>query len=147
MIPGFLALIFLAMLGNAFFSGMETGLISINRLKLRHLAEEGVPWAVTLQNLLEKPAALLGTTLLGTNFCMTVSSVLAASLGQKLHEASGETLAGMVMAVLVLVFCEFIPKSWFRAQPLVRCPPFVPLFSAIQKLIRPLVRLVIGITD
>ncbi len=147
MIVGFLILILLAMTGNAFFSGFETGLISINRLKLRHLAEEGVPWAVTLQNLLEQPAALLGTTLLGTNFCMTVASVLAASLGAKIHPVSGETIAGAFMAIAVLLFCEFLPKSWFRAQPLVRCPPFVPLFAVLQRVVRPLVQLVIGVTD
>jgi putative hemolysin len=147
MIPGYLVLIFLAMLGHAFFSGMETGLISINRLRLRHLAEEGLPWAVRLQSLIEQPAALLGTTLLGTNFFMTVASVLAAAIGQRLHEASGETIAGALMAILVLLFCEFIPKSWFRAQPLGRCPPLLPLFLAAQRLLRPFVRLVIGVTD
>ena len=69
------------LLGSWFFSGIETGLISINRLRLRHFVRRRVPGADILQRFLLHPDDLLGTTLVGNNIVNTVLSVMAVSLG------------------------------------------------------------------
>ena len=71
------------LLGTAFFAGIETGVISINRMRLRHKVEQGEASARIIERFLEHPDRLLGTTLVGTNLCMVVASILAASLGER----------------------------------------------------------------
>ena len=72
----------LALLGlglSALFSGIETGIISIRRLRLRHREKEGRKEARILRQFLDQPDRLLGTTLVGTNLCVVAASVLTAS--------------------------------------------------------------------
>ena len=106
-----LYLIVLCLVGNAFFAGIETGLTSVNRLKLRPLVEDGQDWAIRIQSFMDNPSRMLGTTLLGTNVCMIVGSILAASVGHAMIPRFGEFLAGAAMTAVVLVFCEYSPKA------------------------------------
>lgn len=120
--------ILLCMIGAAFFAGIETGVISIHRMRLRHLAERGDRAARILERFLEKPDILLGTTLVGTNLCVIVSSIVAASLGAAVIPTYGEAIMGALTTLLILVFSEYIPKAWFQSQPLRRSRFFaVPL--------------------
>ena len=61
---------------GAFFAGMETGIISINRLRLQHLVRRQVPGAKTVRHFLTHSDLLLGTTLIGTNLLQVVSAIL-----------------------------------------------------------------------
>ncbi len=142
-----LYLILFCLIGNAFFSGIETGLISINRLKLRPHVEAGKSWAVLIQAFLDNPGRLLGTTLLGTNISMIMGSILAASVGASLLPHGGEFAAGLLMTLVVLVACEYMPKAWFRAHPIARSRHFAVALQASSKALAPLVRLVTVMTD
>lgn len=134
-------LIALCLLGSAFFEGMEVGVLSLNRMRLRHLAEQGDRAARILQNFLEQPDRLIGTTLVGSNVLIVMASVIAAGRGTQLGRW-GEALAGLLMTILVLVFAQYIPKAWFQSRPLKRCRPFaVPLrWSAL--ILRPVINLI-----
>lgn len=138
MILSDLILILICLAGAAFFAGIETGVISLNRMRVRHLAEKGDKAARILQNFLEQPDRLLGTTLVGTNLFIVMASVIAADRGSKFGHW-GEAVSGAAMTLLALVFAEYLPKAWFQSHPLKRCRPFaVPLrWSAI--LLRPLI--------
>ncbi len=107
--------------GAAFFAGIETGIISIHRMRLRHLAEQGDRPARILERFLEKPDILLGTTLVGTNLCVIVASIVAASMGREIMGTGGEIAMGALTTILILIFSEYIPKAWFQSQPLRRC--------------------------
>ena len=111
--------------GEAFFSGMETGVISIRRLRLRHRLRQGDASARLLSYFLEEPDRLLGTTLVGTNLCVVVASVLWASMAARLWGVAGRTVATIALTAILLLFGEYIPKSWFRARPYVRSARFV----------------------
>lgn len=121
-----------------FFSGVETGLISINRLRLRHLVRRKVPGADTLQFFLKNPDALLGTTLVGTNIAHTVASILAVGLGTDAMGARGAWLASLLMTVVLLVFCEYFPKAWFQSCPAPRSLPFAPLLRTARLVLMPI---------
>jgi CBS domain containing-hemolysin-like protein len=140
-------LILLCLIGNAFFAGIETGMISINRLKLRPHVEEEKTWALRIQSFLDNPARLLGSTLIGTNLCMIMGSILTASLFNDLYPRWGELVSSVVMTIIVLVFCEYTPKAWFRAHPIARCRPFIGVLDALTRLLLPLIRLVSMLTD
>ena len=92
-----IVIILLCMAGAAFFAGLETGIISLNRMRLRHLAEKGDRAARILQNFTEQPDRLLGTTLVGTNLFIVMASVISADRGAKLG-VWGEALTGVAMA-------------------------------------------------
>ena len=134
-------------LGNAFFAGIETGVISINRIRLRHHVEAEKRWAVILQGFLSHPEQLLGTTLAGTNLCMIVASILTASVGKTLLGAWGEIVCGIMLTALVLVFAEYLPKAWFQNQPMEHCRPFAGLLQLSWTILRPLSATVTKLTD
>lgn len=121
-----------------FFAGIETGLISINRLRLQHLARRGVAGASVLQFFLQRPDALLGTTLVGTNIAVTVAAVVAASLAGRAWGAPGTMLADAAVTLLVLVFCEYFSKAWFQSSPVPRTLPFAKVLQYARLALLPL---------
>ncbi len=142
-----LLFILICMVGEAFFSGMETGVISIHRMRLKHYVRQGSVQARALQGFLDNPDRLFGVTLVGTNVCVVTISVLAASFFVALFPRFGETVSAVVMTVLVLLFCEYIPKAWFHTRPFHRCRIFVrPLLTA-EAVFRPLSWLILNVTS
>ena len=142
-----LTLILICMAANAFFAGIETGAISINRVRLRHHVEENEPWAVVMDAFLRNPDRLLATTLIGTNVSMIVASVEAASLGRSLLGLWGEAAFGAALTALVLVFSEYLPKAWFQSQPMERCRPFAGVLNFSEKALRPLATAITWLTN
>lgn len=140
-------LIFACLVGAAFFAGIETGVISLPRVRLRHLVEQGDRMAAILQDFLLHPDKLLGTTLVGVNVCVTTASVLAAKLVHDLMGAWGEALASAVMTAIVLVFAEYLPKAWFQSASLRRTRAFAPLLRACYVVLLPAIRVVNGLTQ
>ena len=130
-------LLLFCLAGSAFFAGIETGVISINRLRLQHLVRRQVPGAKTIRHFLTHSDLLLGTTLIGTNLLHVVSAILAASIGQQVAGAAGTAIAGMLLLLVMLVCCEYIPKAWFQAAPARRTLPFAGLLRAAAGLLRP----------
>ena len=139
-------LVLVSMAGAAFFAGIETGVISIHRMRLRHFVRKGSPGSGILQSFLDEPDRLLGTTLVGTNVFVVVISVVSASLAVDLIGEWGEPVATAVMAVMVLVFCEYLPKAWFHSRPLERCRRFAHVLRLSELVLAPVSRLVIWIT-
>ncbi len=133
----FLLLILFFLSCYALFAGMETGIISMRRLRLRHMVAKRMPGAEFIQELLKEPDRLLGTTLVGTNLCGVAASVLATALAVRWLGAWGQPVSGLIMTVTVLVFCEFAPKSWFRAHPS-QTLRFATLLHRMGQLLKPL---------
>lgn len=111
--------IVLALLGQAFFAGSEMGLISFNRIRLRHLIEQGDSKAILIQRLLDNPQRLFGTTLVGVNVCVIIGSTVASDLVNVYvtkSETWGSVIATAIMLPLVVMFGEILPMSLFRAH-------------------------------
>ncbi len=130
--------VLLCIAGAAFYSGIETGVISIRRLRLRHRLRQGDAAAKKLAFFLEEPNRLLGTTLVGTNLCIVLASVLAASLSMQLAGPGGQVLAGLLVSGGLLIFGEYIPKAWFRAYPYIRSAKFANLLYVSWKIFYPI---------
>ncbi len=115
-------LFFLALEG--FFSGSETAIISANKTRLRILADRGDSRAKLASQMFSKPERLLGTTLVGTNISMSAGTTLArVVVAFLLMRILGEERPDLempvntiVMAPLILIFAEIIPKSICRAR-------------------------------
>lgn len=133
-----LVVILFCLLCIAFFAGIETGVISLHRMRLRHLSEQGDERARILESFLEHPDRLLGTSLTGVNLGTVAASVMAASLGHDLLGSLGEVIMGITITIVVLVFCEYLPKAWFQSEPTKRCRQFAFLLRGTSVLLRPL---------
>ena len=98
-------LIFLLVL-SAFFSGSETGLVSLNRYRLRHLASAGHRGANRASKLLERPDRLIGIILLGNNLVNIWATTLTTLLALRLFGDMGLAIAPIVLTVVILIFAE-----------------------------------------
>ncbi len=139
MSPGVsIALIVACLAGSAFFAGLETGVVAVNRLRLRHLVQHRVPGARFVEDFLREPDRLLGTTLIGTNLCHVVMTVAASSLALHLRLPAAEAVAATVTTLVLLVFGEYLPKAWFQAFPAYRTLPFARALWLASRLFQPL---------
>ena len=101
------------MLLSAFFSGSETALFAANRLKLRHLKEEGSSGAGVALRLLEQPARLLSTLLIGNTVANVAAAVVAtATMVRLLGPERGSIYAFGAITLLILLFAEITPKTF-----------------------------------
>lgn len=89
----------------------ETALMSVNKIKLRHMVDEEVPRAKLVESLIEDPNRLLGAILIGNNVVNIGASSLATVIATKLFGNSGVGIATGIMTILVLIFGEITPKS------------------------------------
>ena len=135
------------MAAAAFFSGIETGLLAINRLRLRHLVKQGIRRAKILKQYLDAPDRLLGTTLAGTNVSIVAVSVIGAGLTAAQHWGPwGQAAESLVATFLLLAFAEYLPKAWFYSKPYERCARFAPLLATAELVLRPIAGSVIWLT-
>jgi putative hemolysin len=103
----------LLLLLSAFFSGSETALFAANRLRLRHLREEGHRGARVALALLDQPGRLLSTLLIGNNISNTGLAVVAtATLVRWLGRERGSVYAFVAVTVLLLLVGEITPKTF-----------------------------------
>ncbi|MDT8441642.1 MAG: CNNM domain-containing protein [Desulfuromonadales bacterium] len=102
---------------SAFFSGSETALMAIDRLRVRYLAEKGRPGASRLEALLEKPESLLSAILIGNNLVNIMVSVFATALFIELFSGRGELMTILILTPILLIFAEILPKTLAANYP------------------------------
>jgi putative hemolysin len=105
-----LILVSLGILLEAFFSGSEIGMVSVNRIKMKQLAEDGNSAARSIIKLLENPERLFTTTSLGTNLAMVSSTAIFTAFMVTHFGDSGEWMAMLVISPLIFFVGEIIPK-------------------------------------
>lgn len=91
----------------------ETALMSLSKIRIRHMVDEKVKGSKLVEKLIEDPNKLLGAILIGNNIVNIGASSLATSLALKLFGGSDKavTIVTLVMTVLILIFGEITPKS------------------------------------
>ncbi|MEN8170061.1 MAG: HlyC/CorC family transporter [Pseudomonadota bacterium] len=136
-----LGLIFFLILVSAFFSGSETGLISLNRYRLRHLAKDGHAGARRAHQLLKRPDRLIGLILLGNNFVNILASAIATLLAVRLYGEDGVWVATALLTVVVLIFAEITPKTLAAIRPERFAFPATAILKPLAWLLSPLVLL------
>ncbi|UUD63329.1 HlyC/CorC family transporter [Pseudomonas seleniipraecipitans] len=127
--PGLLIGLLIFLLAcSAFFSSSETGILSLNRYRLRHMAKEGHRGAKRVSSLLSRPDRLLGTILIGNNFVNILASSIATVLAIKLYGEAGIAIATIGLTIVLLIFGEITPKTLAALHPeKVAYPASLPL--------------------
>lgn len=105
-----LFLVFLLIL-SAFFSSAETALMSVNRIRIRALADDGNPRAGTVMKILDQQDKMLSAILIGNNVVNLLSSSLATLLATRKLGDAGAGIATGILTLLILVFGEISPKN------------------------------------
>ena len=109
-----LILVFLGILLEAFFSGTEIGMVSVNRIKMKKMAEDGNSAARSILKLLDDPERLFTTTSLGTNLAMVSSTAIFTAFMVTHFGDSGEWMAMIIISPLIFFGGEIIPKVIFQ---------------------------------
>jgi len=91
--------------------------MSLNRYRLRHLANEGHAGAKRASRLLERPDRLIGLILLGNNFVNILAASIATIIGIKLYGENGIAIATVALTLVVLLFAEVTPKTLAALHP------------------------------
>ena len=134
-------LIVLAVIGSALFAGLETGVVSLNRIRLRVRARRGDAPAARLLQLLQRPERVLSTFLVGNTLCNVGGGALAsywAVQGLRLGETAGSLAATAGMTAIFLVFSELGPKAYFRVRAEDAVPRFLWFIRAVTVVLAPI---------
>jgi len=146
--PGFLLGLLIFLLAcSAFFSSSETGILSLNRYRLRHLAKEGHRGAKRVSALLSRPDRLLGTILIGNNFVNILASAIATVLAIQLWGEAGIAIATIGLTLALLIFGEITPKTLAALHPERVAYPFSLPLTLLLKLFYPLVVLLSWVSN
>lgn len=124
---------------SAFFSGSETGLMTLNRYRLRHQAKAGDKAAQRASKLLERPDRLIGLILLGNNFVNILASSLATIIAIHFLGDAGIVASTVTMTLVVLVFGEVAPKTLAALHPERIAFPAAAVLAPLLKAFYPLV--------
>lgn len=101
----------LLLCSSAFFSAAETALMSLSKIRLRHLVDEKIKGADKVEKLVENPSKLLGTILVGNNIANIFASSLATAIAIDAFSEGGVGIATAIMTVMIIIFAEITPKS------------------------------------
>lgn len=124
---------------SSFFSASETALMSVNRIRVRHLVDEEVKGAKLLEKLLSEPNKLLGGILIGNNIVNIGASSIASKLAYDIYGNSGVALSTGVMTILVLIFGEITPKTIAKQRSEEISLKIINIINIIVKVLGPLV--------
>lgn len=139
MLTGQIIILVIFLILSAFFSMSETALMSLSKIKIRHMIEEGVKGYELIDKLLDNPSKLLGAILIGNNIVNIGASAIATSIAIKAIGEGSVALATAMMTILVLIFGEITPKSLAK-QNSEKIALFVSKpINIIIKLLNPLV--------
>ncbi len=127
---------------SAFFSSSETGLVALNRYRLRHHVKAGHRSAKLAQSLLSKPDRMFGLILLGNNLVNIMAASIATVIALRILGESGVWVSTVVLTFVVLIFAELMPKTLAAMHPQRIAYPASLILAPLLKLLYPIVWLI-----
>ncbi|MEE4282797.1 MAG: HlyC/CorC family transporter [Pseudomonadales bacterium] len=137
------ALIFL----SGFFSSSETGMMSLNRYRLKHLQNNDHRGAIRAGKLLERPDRLIGLILIGNNLVNIFASAIATVIAIRLWGDAGIFIATAALTLVILIFSEITPKTLAALHPERVAFPASLILWPLLKIFYPLVATVNWVTN
>ena len=134
---------------SAFFSGTETGFLSVSRERILHLAREGGRKAKIVQDALSDMGRTTTTLLVGNNIANVSYSSAPAALAAELFakDSVANVVWSLFAAFLVLYASEFMPKLLCSARPLRRSLLLAGPYRAISAVLSPFTAVAMKLTD
>ncbi|SDX24801.1 HlyC/CorC family transporter [Marinobacter mobilis] len=127
---------------SAFFSSSETGMMSLNRYRLKHLAKTGHKGAKRAERLLQRTDQLIGVILIGNNFVNILASSIATVIAIRIWGDAGIAIATLLLTIVILIFAEVTPKTLAALFPEKIAFPASHALGPLLKALYPMVWLV-----
>lgn len=124
---------------SGFFSSSETGMMSLNRHRLKHLRKQRHRGAVRASTLLERPDRLIGLILIGNNLVNIAASAIATVIAIRLYGDAGIVVATFLLTLVILIFAEVTPKTIAALHPERIAFPASFILLPLLRVLRPLV--------
>jgi Mg2+/Co2+ transporter CorB len=124
---------------SALFSAGETGITAASKSRLHRLAREGNKRAARVEALLDEKEKLIGSALLGNNVLNTLAAALTSYVLGALFGPQGVFFAAAIVAILVLVLAEVLPKTYALTQPDRTALALGPMLGFVAKLFNPII--------
>jgi Mg2+/Co2+ transporter CorB len=122
----------------AFSSGTEVAMLSVNRYRIRHRAQNGQRSAKLLERLLSKPDDWLGANLVILAAASVFASAIATLLAQRTGHPYAVPVVGAALTVVMIVFCELAPKIYAATHPEPVALSSSYIYRALVMIARPL---------
>ncbi|RVU37389.1 HlyC/CorC family transporter [Rheinheimera riviphila] len=127
---------------SAYFSATETGMMSVNPYRLKHLANENHPGAKRVTELLSRRDRLIGFILVGNNLVNIAASAIGTVIGMRLYGDFGIAVATIVLTLIILIFGEVTPKRLAALHPERVVFPSTIVLKPLMRVMYPLVWLI-----
>jgi putative hemolysin len=131
---------------EGFFSGTETAMVSVDRARIKALAEQGSKSAALVDAVLQTPEKFFSTTLLGTNIAVVLSNAIATLLIIQYLGEQYQYITILIMTPLILIFGEIVPKTVYRYHAEQMTTHLVYPLKAISAIFYPLVLILTSLT-
>jgi Mg2+/Co2+ transporter CorB len=123
----------------AFFAGSETALMSVNRYRLRHRANEGSRGARLAEALLKRPDRLIGLILFLSTIVNVVTPILVGFIALRVGGEFLVAFGALLLAFVLLIFCEVAPKTFGALHPESLALPAAYIYTPLLFLLYPFV--------
>ncbi|MDE6214786.1 MAG: hemolysin family protein [Lachnospiraceae bacterium] len=127
---------------SAFFSSAETAFSTVNRVKLRSLAEENHKGAIRVLAILDQYGKMLSAILIGNNIVNLSASSVATTFAISLWGNAAVGIATGILTFVVLMFGEIIPKTWAMQRAEFITLLFGPVIRMLMTILTPVIFLV-----
>ena len=141
----FIVLIVLLAL-SAFFSSAETALTTVNRIRIRNLADEGNKNAKTVLKITDDSSKMLTAILIGNNIVNLSAASLTTTLAYSLG-GSMVAIASGILTVAILLFGEITPKTMATIHAEKVSLAYAPIIHIFMKIMTPFVFIINGLTN
>lgn len=141
-----LIILFILLLLSGFFSSAETALTTVNKIRLRYLAEEGNKRAATTLKITENSGKMLSAILIGNNIVNLSASALTTSLAYNLG-GPAVAIASVVLTVLILLFGEITPKTLASIHSEKLALLYAPVIDVFMKVMTPVIFIINNLSN
>ena len=127
---------------SAFFSSAETALTTVNKIKIKTMADEGDKKATRVLNVVDRPKKMLSAILIGNNIVNLSASSLATALAIDIFGSVGAGIATGILTLLILIFGEITPKSLAAIDSTKLSLRYAPVIGGLMWLLTPVISIV-----
>ncbi|MDD6194842.1 MAG: hemolysin family protein [Lachnospiraceae bacterium] len=124
---------------SAFFSSAETALTTVNKIKMKNMADEGDKRAQLVLQVTEDSSKMLSAILIGNNIVNLSASSLATTLAIRLLGSVGAGIATGILTILILIFGEISPKTMATLKANRISLRYVKIIYALMVILTPVI--------
>ncbi len=119
---------------EGFFAGSEIGIISFDKIKVKHMETQGNKLAGFLIKMTKRPESTFSTSLIGNNVAYTTASILATTIIYQYARSYTPFIVAIILTPVMVIFGEIIPKMVYRRHAnnlMLKSIPLIAVFSII----------------